>query len=188
MHTELSALGARAAPVSAGVPWAWSTRPRLSPTWAGGRHSATPPQHWGGGAPPRSPPQGPWPTAATGPLGSSGGHVLGKRHLQLPLRPLLFFSPCPSALTSRHPSARSCPDQSLGDGPPSPSSHPPHGACWVASHPVDEGGGRVAPDHAWVRAQVPCPAVSTLPAIRSPVPPWPLASVSGGPWKGSLKG
>lgn len=68
--------------------------------WEARRHAPSAP---GRGAP-RNPPQGPWPTAATGPLGSSGGCVLGKRHLQLPLRPLLFLGPCPSALTSRHPS------------------------------------------------------------------------------------
>lgn len=32
MHAELSALDAPAVPISAAIPWAWSTRPCLSPT------------------------------------------------------------------------------------------------------------------------------------------------------------
>ena len=98
--------------------------------------------------------------------------------------------PLPIGAHEPPPFARCCPARSLGDGPLTllHSSRPPHGACLVASHPADEGGGQVAPDHACVPARVPCPAVPTLPAVRSPAPPWPLASVSGGPWKGSLKG
>ena len=57
--------------------------------------------------------------------------------------------PLPIGTHEPPPFARCCPAESLGDGPPSPSSRPPHGACWVASHPTDEGGGQVAPDHAW---------------------------------------
>ena len=154
--------------------------------WEAWRHAPSAP---GRGAP-WNPPQGPWPTAATGPL-SSRGRVLGKRHLQLPLQPLLFLGPCPSALTSRRPSPGAVLLSPWVTGPP----HPPRVPLTVRVgwHPIPQmrvearllwiTHGVSMGELAWVPAQVPCPAVSTLPAVRSPAPPWPLASVSGGPWR-----